>query len=70
MKHVFYVQYIHRNVLSATVQKFIVEACVILVIRMLATYDTMVKFVVILAALQSAVETGMASIAQRNARVR
>ena len=62
--------YIHRNVLSAAVQKFIYEACVNLVIGMLTTYDTMVKFVVILAALQSAVETGMASIAQRNARVR
>ena len=62
--------YIHRNVLSAAVQKFIFEACVNLVIGMLTTYDTMVKFVIILAALQSAVETALASIAQRNARVR
>ena len=61
--------YIHRNVLSAAVQKFFVEACVNLVVRKLTTYNTMVKFVIILAALQSAVETE-ASIAQRNARVR
>ena len=70
MSSCFLCSYIHRNVLNAAVQKFIVEACVNLVIRMLTTYDTMVKFVIILAALQSAVETGMASIAQRNARVR
>ena len=61
--------YIHRNVLNAAVQKFIVEACVILVLRKLTTYNTRVKIVIILAALQSAAETEV-SIAQRNARVR
>ena len=65
--------YILRNVLNAAVQKFIVEACVNLVMKKLTEYNTWVKFVIILAATPlSIMEIRMraASIAQRNARVR